>query len=175
MSFNNRSWRHRFIVVKMLDKRSSQDWNFPGMCKLRFFFKKNEKEEKFFSHPFFLEQLSSGFSGMRRRLKSARSCKKQMCKINWTLCRRKDERKERGLLPYRVGTSPIFWDPSRAQALSIEPERAQACQYFPGACFEPELVTNKNLKIQARACVELFWKLSLLSLEPGTSLLQAKN
>ena len=87
-----------------------------------------------------------------------------MCKINWTLCRRKDERKERGLLPYRVGTSPIFWDPSRAQALSIVPERAQACPNFPQACFEPELVTYRNLKIQARACLELFWKLGLLSL-----------
>ena len=35
----------------------------------------------------------------------------------------------------------------QARALSVEPQRARACQNSPRACFEPELFTNKNAKI----------------------------
>ena len=147
MSFNNRSWRHWFIVVKMLDKRSSQDWNFPGMCKLRFFFKKNEKEEIFFSHPFFLDQLSSGFGGMRRRLKSARSCKSKCAKLI-ELSAAGRMREERGLLPYRVGTSPIFWARAELKLWVLCPKEPKPAQISLKPASSPSLLLIETWKFK---------------------------
>ena len=61
-------------------------------------------------------------------------------------------------MQFRGRTSPFFLSQSRAQALSVEPGRAWACQIFPQACFEPKLFTYKNYKIQAQAWLEVFRK-----------------
>ena len=46
----------------------------------------------------------------------------------------------------------------------LSPDEPKPTNYFPRACFEPELYTYKNYKIQAWACFQLFWKLSSSSL-----------
>ena len=45
---------------------------------------------------------------------------------------------------------------------SVEPGQAQASQNIPRACFDPELFTNKNIKIRARASFEPFCKIWLV-------------
>ena len=70
----------------------------------------------------------------------------------------------------RGGKGPNF--SSQAQALSVEPKRARACQNSPRARFEPEHFTNKIAKI--RPNLEPFGKLGLLSCEPGAYLLRVK-
>ena len=64
----------------------------------------------------------------------------------------------------RGRTSPKFSSPSRTRALSVEPERARACQNSHRAFFEPELSTDKNAKIWVRVYFEPFGKLDSSSL-----------
>ena len=73
----------------------------------------------------------------------------------------------------RGGMSSLLSSPSLAQALRVEPERAQAYEKYRQAYFEPEFLLNKNWKLQARAYFELFKKPSSSSLEPWAYLLRA--
>ena len=68
-----------------------------------------------------------------------------------------------------------FWAPDELKLWVSSAERAQACQSFLRALFEPKLSSDENYQIQSRACIELFWKLGLSSLKPGAYLLWAKN
>ena len=67
----------------------------------------------------------------------------------------------------------LAWAKLKLLVLSLN--KAQTCEKYPGACFEPELFPNKNEKLQAQAYIEPFFKSGLLSLEPGAYLLRAKN
>ena len=62
-----------------------------------------------------------------------------------------------------------FLGPSRTRALRVEPEQAQACEKYHQACLEPDLLTYKNWKLQARVYFELFLN------KPRAYLLRAHN
>ena len=105
--------------------------------------------------------------------KARRGCPRHLART-WQFLHRPAEAKW-NQLPVWSWFEPIFSSPSCAQALNVKPGRAQAWENFPRACFEPELFTNKNAKIQVWAYFEPYRSMGSSSLEPGAYLRWAKN